>query len=86
VQIIPFEAELTEQLPALNDLLDLFIAFLIDISDLDRSLLDKIDLIVVIGLEIDVFSFGHFDHPMFYTEVLIFFIGQMAPEVIIAYQ
>jgi len=41
---------------------------------------------VVISLEIDIFSFGYFDHPMLYPEVLIFFIRQVAPEVIIADQ
>ena len=51
VQIAPLQAELAKKFAPLNDLLHLFIPLLIDITDLDRSLFYKIDLI-----DFDIFS------------------------------
>jgi len=82
-EIILLQAELPEKLPPLDDLLDLFIAFIVDIADLDGTLLDKVYFIVVIGLEIDVFSLRNVDDMVLDLQLLIFIIGQMAPEIII---
>src|SRR5882724_4613469 len=83
VKIVPFQAELPEELAFLNDLLDLFIAIIIDIADLDGALLEKIYLVMIVGLEIDILSFRYFYHMMLDFEILIFFIGEVTPEVVI---
>jgi len=74
MQIILFQAELPEQLPFLDDLLDLLIATLVDIPDLDRALFDKIDLIVIVGFEVNVFTLGYFDNMVLYFQVFVLFL------------
>jgi hypothetical protein len=39
---------------------------------------------VIVGFEIDILSLGYFHHPMFDIQVLVFFVGKVAPKVIIA--
>src|SRR6202000_2349115 len=66
-----FQAELAEKLPFLDDFFNFLIALSIDIPDLYRSLFYKIDLIVVIGLKIDVLSLWDFYYMMFDSQILV---------------
>src|ERR1700754_3836116 len=66
VKTVPLQAELSENLPFLDDLLDLFVAVRVDKPDLDRPLLYKIDFIMIISLKIDVFPLGYLDNMVLY--------------------
>jgi hypothetical protein len=86
VEIISFQAELPEQLAFPDDLLDLFVALLVDITDLDGPFLYEVDLVMVICLKVDIFSLSNIDNMMLYFQVPVFFVGQVAPKVIVTYQ
>jgi hypothetical protein len=79
MEIVPLQAKLPKKLPLLYNLLHLLPPLLIDKSDLDRPFLDKIDLIVIVGFEIDIFPLGHFHHAMFDIQILIFLVREVAP-------
>jgi hypothetical protein len=79
MQVVPLQAELAEKLTFLDDLLDLFIAIVVDEADLDGTFLDEVDLIVIVGLEIYIFSLGHIDDMVLHLQRFIFIVGQVAP-------
>ena len=86
VQVALLEGELPEHVALLHDLLDVLVAIVVHKTYLDVPLLQEIELVVVVGLKIDVLPLRCLDETVPDVQSLEIRFVQLAPQVIVPYE